>query len=72
MHQVEIETTRNDAGIGALLLGTKNGEFKFSPLTKSGFFTPGDAKKMIEIKTHDGVFILIANNNDILQTFQLN
>ena len=72
MYQVEIETPRNDAGIGALLLGTKNGEFEFTPLTKSGFFTPGDAKKMIEIKTHDGKFILVANNNDVLQTFKLN
>ncbi|MDA7570985.1 VCBS repeat-containing protein [Flavobacteriaceae bacterium] len=72
MYQVEIETPRNDAGIGALLLGTKNGEFEFTPLTKSGFFTPGDAKKMIEIKTHDGKFILVANNNDVLQTFNLN
>jgi len=72
MHQVEIETTRNDAGIGALLLGIKNGGFEFSPVNESGFFTPGDAKKMIEIKTHDGIFILIANNNDVLQTFKLN
>ena len=72
MHQVEIETPRNDAGIGALLLGTKNGKFEFSPLDKSGFFTPGDAKKIIEIETKDGLLVLVANNNDILQTFKLN
>ena len=72
MHQVEIETPRNDAGIGALLLGTENGNYEFSPLNKSGFFTPGDAKRMIEIETKNGLLILVANNNDILQTFKLN
>lgn len=72
MHQVEIETPRNDAGIGALLLGTESGNYEFSPTNKSGFFTPGDTKRMIEIETKNGLLILVANNNDILQVFKLN
>ncbi|MDA9628574.1 hypothetical protein N9S47_01930, partial [Flavobacteriaceae bacterium] len=72
MHQVEIETPRNDAGIGALLIGTEDGNYEFSPINKSGFFTPGDAKRMIEIETKNGLLILVANNNDILQVFKLN
>ncbi len=27
------------------------------------------AKKMVEIKTKEGIIILVANNNDILQSF---
>jgi len=69
MHHSEIETPRNDAGIGALFLGSESGEYTFSPVNQSGFFTPGDAKKMIEVKTNDGTIILVANNNDVLQSF---
>ena len=69
MHHSEIETPRNDAGIGALFLGSDSGEYTFSPVSQSGFFTPGDAKKMIEVKTNDGIIILVANNNDVLQSF---
>jgi hypothetical protein len=69
MHHSEIETPRNDAGIGALFLGSESGEYTFSPVNQSGFFTPGDAKKMIEVKTNDETIILVANNNDVLQSF---
>ena len=69
MHHSEIETPRNDAGIGALFLGSESGEYTFSPVNQSGFFTPGDAKKMIEVQTNDGTIILVANNNDVLQSF---
>tara|TARA_B100000780_G_scaffold236550_1_gene177379 strand:+ start:27 stop:3329 length:3303 start_codon:yes stop_codon:yes gene_type:complete len=69
MHHSEIETPRNDAGIGALFLGSDSGEYIFHPVNNSGFFTPGDAKKMVEIKTKEGIIILVANNNDILQSF---
>ena len=65
----EIETPRNDAGTGVLLIG--DGKGKFSPLRSidSGFFVRGDAKRMITIE-HKGLKkILVANNNDILQTF---
>lgn len=69
MYHSEIETPRNDAGIGALFLGTSGGEYQFISVTDSGFFTPGDAKKMIKLKTPQGDIIIVANNNDILQSF---
>ncbi|ETN94302.1 VCBS repeat-containing protein [Zhouia amylolytica] len=66
----EIETTRNDAGTGGLLLGDGKGGFEFVSNTNSGFFTRGDAKKMKFIE--DKGWVLIANNNDILQVFKFN
>ena len=65
----EIETTRNDAGIGVLLLGDGNGNFSAMNHLDSGFFARGDARK---IKMLDGNIVLVANNNDLLQVFKMN
>lgn len=67
----EIETTRNDAGKGLILLG--DGMNNFKPLTniESGFFARGDAKKVKRLKDKNNNLILIANNNNVLQVFQL-
>ncbi|UNY99190.1 VCBS repeat-containing protein [Zhouia spongiae] len=66
----EIETTRNDAGTGGLLLGDGKGSFTFESQLKSGFFTRKDAKKMKFIKDRD--IIIVVNNNDIVQFFKFN
>lgn len=65
----EIETPRNDAGTGLLLLG--DGKGGFLPLTgkESGFFARGDAKKIAIISNKGYRKVLVANNNDILQAF---
>lgn len=67
----EIETPRNDAGTGLLLLG--NGLGAFTPLTnlESGFFAKGDAKHISFIEHQNQKKVLIANNNDVLQAFSL-
>jgi len=68
----EIETPRNDASMGLLLLGKGNGEFKEIHTTKSNFFANKDVKAMVLINTAKGKSVLIANNNDIVQQFKLN
>ncbi|AZQ59306.1 hypothetical protein EJ994_10990 [Maribacter sp. MJ134] len=67
----EIETPRNDAGTGLLLLG--NGKGDFTPLrgAKIGFYAAGDAKRIATIKVSGKNHILVGNNNDVLQSFQL-
>jgi hypothetical protein len=67
----EIETPRNDAGTGLLLLG--NGKGDFTPLrgAKIGFHAAGDAKRIATIKVSGKNHILVGNNNDVLQSFQL-
>lgn len=67
----EIETPRNDAGTGTLLLGDGKNNFKAVPYLESGFFANKDAKKMKFLKSKKSKFVLVANNNDVLQVFKL-
>ncbi|MEM9672599.1 MAG: VCBS repeat-containing protein, partial [Bacteroidota bacterium] len=72
MYGSEVETVRNDAGMGLVLTG--NGEGEFTPLTlaESGLLAPGDVKSMVKIKSSDGsTLLLIGNNDDYLQAFEL-
>ena len=68
----EIETTRNDAGIGLVLLG--DGKNNFNPLNhrETGFFVRGDAKKVRLLNDKNQKLILVGNNNDKLQVFKVN
>lgn len=67
----EVETPRNDAGTGILLSGDGKGSFTAKTYIDTGFFAKGDAKK-INMITHLGQSkILVANNNDILQSFTI-
>ncbi len=68
----EIETPRNDASIGLVLLG--DGENNFTPMSnqKSGIVVRGDAKKVKYIENNNQKLLLVTNNNDLLQVFKLN
>ncbi|OEK08805.1 RNA-binding protein [Flavivirga aquatica] len=68
-HQSEIETTRADAGIGALLLGQPNGAFSYLPNAKSGFYADKDVRNIIKVKTAFGNKIIVINNNSIHNAF---
>jgi len=68
----EIETPRNDAGFGYYFEGNGNGTFNPISASKSGFFIPGDVKDMSEISIGDQTFIIIAKNNDFIQSIKLN
>ncbi len=67
----EIETPRNDAYYGLLLSGDGHGSFVPVPYDISGFIAPNDAKAIAQIKTNMGQLILVANNNDALQVFEV-
>ena len=67
----EIETPRNDAGNGLLLIGNGDGTFYSKTRKDTGFYAPSDAKKVISIKLKDENGVLVANNNDMLQYFKL-
>ncbi len=69
LYTSEIETPRNDAGIGLFLHGNGKGDFEEVPVTKSGFFAPHDAKDMKKIKIGNKNGILVGNNNHYLQAF---
>ena len=60
----EIETPRNDAGTGVLLLGDGKGGFDPLGVKESGFFANKDAKKIISVFNGDKKWVIVANNND--------
>jgi hypothetical protein len=67
----EIETTRNDAGKGLLLLGDGDGRFQPVSPFKSGVSAKGDAKNISYISVAGELKVLVANNNDKLQVFKI-
>lgn len=70
MFQSEIETPRNDAGTGCLLLGDGKGNFNLRPGRETGFLARKDARKIRDIKIGEQLYFAVANNNDSLQLFR--
>lgn len=70
----EVETTRYDAGCGLCMLQNADGTFRSASANQSGFFAPGDAKSMVEIKLgrNGSTGILVGNNNGKVQLFRVN
>ncbi len=64
----EVETPRNDAGYGALLLGDGKGGFKTLKPYESGLYLTGEVKSINKIRLAGDIEgFLIAKNNDYLQ-----
>lgn len=69
----EVETPRNDAGVGALLKGTSDGKYSIIKATDNGLFIPGDVKDLKKIKGSNGKYwIAVANNDGPIQFFEKN
>lgn len=72
LYTSEIETTRNDASYGLLLLGKKSGGFDTVDLHESGLNIKGDIKRLEKIKlANNTTGILAAANNGRLMLFEL-
>ena len=69
LFQSEIETPRNDASNGLVLLNLGSGNFEPLEGNESGFFTPYDVKDLKAIKTNDRVDIFVANNNGPVELY---
>lgn len=63
----EVETPRNDSGIGLFLKGNGKGGFDTVTAPETGLFIPGDVKDMAFINTNNNKTIIIAKNNDYVQ-----
>lgn len=69
---VEVETTRYDAGFGALLLGKGNNEFKYVSPSESGFYVPLDSRDLKLLKgDQKSQKIFVTNNNSQLTAFKI-
>ena len=66
---VEVETTRYDAGYGAVLLGTSNGNYLVQSPKQSGFYVPFDSRDISQITINGQKTILVTNNNEKLKLF---
>ena len=72
LYASEVETPRNDSGYGLFLKGDGKGKFDPVPVTKSGFFVPGDVKDMATIKVGSKEYIIAVKNNDYIQFIEYN
>jgi hypothetical protein len=67
----EIETPRNDAGIGLYLRGNGKGFFEVLSVKESGFFAPYDAKKIGYLVGKNKNHLIVGNNNEVVQFFEV-
>lgn len=63
-YATEVETGRIDAGIGLCLIGSAERKFTALSVKESGFFTPGDVKKLRKIMIENQLHVLVGRNND--------
>lgn len=74
LYPAEVETPRNDAGIGLFLKGNGKGSFKVVNVKESGLFVDGDVKGLALIKfgSNGEKGILVPKNDDYLQAIRFN
>ena len=73
LYASEIETPRNDAGMGLFLKGDGKGNFTPVSLVESGFFAPHNSKdmKMIKVGSEGTPVVLVANNQYYIQAIKV-
>ncbi|WP_418603494.1 VCBS repeat-containing protein [Hwangdonia sp.] len=72
MYQSEIETTRNDASYGLLLINNGKNHFKPISALESGIAIKGMVKDLSTIQQKNTKSILVTINNDALVVYNLN
>jgi enediyne biosynthesis protein E4 len=63
----EVETGRNDAGIGLYLIGLGKGQFRTMAPVASGLFIPGDVKSMVPMTISNKIHYVFGKNQDYVQ-----
>ncbi|MCP4891861.1 MAG: hypothetical protein GY904_35380 [Planctomycetaceae bacterium] len=71
LFDVEVETTRYDAGMGMVLLGNGDGTFEAVPSGVSGFRVKKDSRQLAIVDTATGKKLVVVNNNDQPSVFDL-
>ena len=70
LYNVEVETQRYDASIGAVFNYT-DGEFVDIHSKDTGFFTTGDAREIISVNSNGKKILIVTNNNGPLDIFEI-
>ena len=71
-YSTEVETGRNDAGIGLFLKNFGNNKFRAMSVTQSGFYVPGDVKCIKHIQINNKLCFIIGKNQGALQFLRYN
>jgi len=69
MLESEIETTRGDAGLGAILLGDGQGNFEAQTPLSTGFMADKNVRDLELIDSKKGKYLLVVNNNEESELF---
>jgi len=72
LYMTEVETPRNDAGIGLFLKGDGKGGFEPVTGSKSGLFIDGDVKDLAMIKVQGKEYLIVVKNYDYIQFVKIN
>lgn len=70
LYPVEVETIRNDASYGGLLLGDGKGNFNHLIGVQSGFVADGDVKHLAPITINGKKAILVVRNDGPMSVYQ--
>ncbi len=65
----EVFAGRYDAATGAVLLGRGDGTFRYLPSRESGFFVPGDAKALVQLRASQELLLIATQNRDSIRGF---
>jgi enediyne biosynthesis protein E4 len=71
-YSTEVETGRNDAGVGLMLKGGKDGYYQGITLSKSGYFVPGDVKCTYPIRVGMKDCLLVGRNGEKVSLIEFN
>lgn len=71
LYSSEIETTRNDAGVGLFMKGDGAGQFTVISAAESGLYLPFDTKHLQILRNRDQTFLVAAVNNGAPQAFSI-
>jgi enediyne biosynthesis protein E4 len=71
-YTTEVETGRDDAGIGIVLKNTEATKFKSLSVLQSGFYVPGDAKVIKKIMINNKTCFIVGKNDDAIQIIGYN
>lgn len=72
LYTSEIETPRNDASLGLVLMGNGKGEFDPVAPVKSGLYASKDVKKMVQVNGEKSNLIIMAANDDFPMVYKPN
>jgi hypothetical protein len=71
LYGTDAQFGRYDASVGAILMGEGQGEFSVLGPADSGFSIPGNVRRIVPLKSSDGIYVFVSRNNDMSSLFRV-